>query len=356
MKKRTTRRPLVPLARRLVALALAIAAAIALAGISRAETARTYAFELTANEMLAFEIPITVEHPGTLALEARWNGSRQAAFRIDGPRGAVARRSGASPLRLTAEIPPGEVAGPWTIVIRALPSRETAQATLTVRLPESRAVARPQADTAPPAPGGTAGPTAIALPGPWIVPPDAPPATIELFGALERYRALLVAPSRPTDACRWQDDLLRVATERATRPSGEAVGDVATLKLLGEMAEAVTAVDGLRTALDPVLAGPPPAEPNRRRAWENLRREPLSELERTLDTVADSVGRDHAPELTGQTWPARFVSCLTACERYFDERVLLGPSRAPNGELAAAQWTRILAAGEVLRLLSVEEP
>jgi hypothetical protein len=43
------------------------------------------------------------------------------------------------------------------------------------------------------------------------------------------------------------------------------------------------------------------------------------------------------------------TACLTACERFFDERVRFGGAElAPNQSLAAAQWARILAAQRVL--------
>ena len=59
----------------------------------------------------------------------------------------------------------------------------------------------------------------------------------------------------------------------------------------------------------------------------------------------------HAPELQGQHWPTRLISCLTACERHFVERGRVGRERATNGDLAELQWQRIVAAGEALEAL-----
>ena len=46
--------------------------------------------------------------------------------------------------------------------------------------------------------------------------------------------------------------------------------------------------------------------------------------------------------------PVRLVSCLTACERYFEQRARLGEERAGNGDIALTQWPRVLSAGEAI--------
>ena len=57
----------------------------------------------------------------------------------------------------------------------------------------------------------------------------------------------------------------------------------------------------------------------------------------------------HAPALAEERWVPRLTACLTACERFFDDRVRLGSEEmAPNRELAEAQWDRVLAAARVL--------
>jgi hypothetical protein len=52
----------------------------------------------------------------------------------------------------------------------------------------------------------------------------------------------------------------------------------------------------------------------------------------------------------------RLVSCLTACERYFEERIRLGERQATNREIAIAQWERLLAAAEALDDLAKAAP
>ena len=46
------------------------------------------------------------------------------------------------------------------------------------------------------------------------------------------------------------------------------------------------------------------------------------------------------------------VGCLTACERYFEQRTRLGEGRVPNGDLAQDQWDGILAAADALDALA----
>ena len=61
--------------------------------------------------------------------------------------------------------------------------------------------------------------------------------------------------------------------------------------------------------------------------------------------------RGHAPDLDDEEWPLRLVSCLTACERYFEQRARLGEKRAGNRDLALTQWPRVLSAGQAISSL-----
>ena len=48
----------------------------------------------------------------------------------------------------------------------------------------------------------------------------------------------------------------------------------------------------------------------------------------------------------------RLVSCLTAAERFFDQRWVLGEDRTPNRELAENQWEAMNRAAAALDALS----
>ena len=79
-------------------------------------------------------------------------------------------------------------------------------------------------------------------------------------------------------------------------------------------------------------------------------------VESVYDMLADDVlgllRRGHAPELTDEEWPMRLTSCLTACQRHFEQRIRLGEELATNFELTRAQWDRLLAARSALRDLA----
>jgi hypothetical protein len=126
---------------------------------------------------------------------------------------------------------------------------------------------------------------------------------------------------------------------------------LATSRLLARMAEAVHAVEQLRTSTDPLLSPPTLADAFERRAWEILFRERTAPLRSALDDLLAEADRRQA-ELTAEVWPVRFASCLAACERHFEELRLRGPEQAANRKLAEDQWTRMLAAGEALASLA----
>jgi len=170
------------------------------------------------------------------------------------------------------------------------------------------------------------------------------------FSAIERLRDRIVDErswETGVDACRWQEPTLQYlvrlrgeVTSRGDFPS------LATRRYLRELGEAVEAVESFRTTRDPILAGPIPTEPRRRRLWLGARERRVEPLERRLDRLLDMLQDGFAPELESEEWPLRFVSCLTACQRHFDAVVVRGRDNAGNGQLAASQWDRILAAGE----------
>ena len=111
------------------------------------------------------------------------------------------------------------------------------------------------------------------------------------------------------------------------------------------VAQAIRDVGAIRDSRDPVVVGPPPAHRAKRADWEQRRSRRFAPLERDLNELFTSVQRNHAPELVGEPWPLRMVACLTAAERYFDQRWLTG-NKAPNRELAEAQWEAFHRAAE----------
>ncbi len=99
------------------------------------------------------------------------------------------------------------------------------------------------------------------------------------------------------------------------------------------------------------MAGPPPDNDSLRPAWIRARRERFQSIETRLDDALLLFQRGHAPDLEDQTWPVRLISCVTACERHFEERGRLGEERASHRQLVADQWSRMLEAAELLETL-----
>src|SRR5262249_5090526 len=100
-------------------------------------------------------------------------------------------------------------------------------------------------------------------------------------------------------------------------------------------------------------AGPVPADLGARRAWLVARSEVTRPIERALDQLGELLKGGHAPSLEKVTWVPRLTACVTASERFFDERVRLGSeSAAQNRGLTRAQWPRIQSAAAVLRSLA----
>jgi hypothetical protein len=313
---------------------------------------RTAPFELPAGESTRWHVDFEVPHAGTVTVVADWSADRPLSFQVDGPEGSaiVIRRAGPPPQRIEWTVD-SEIAargGTWSVRIHALPSREPASGTITVALPETAAVepasAPEHVDDRPADPG-----TPWREPRP--LPEDVTDAEREWLLALERFRNSVVAGAHP-DRYDWQDGMLRwMATLRDERGTSPQRPDDATRRVLAEIAGAIRAVDALRTSDDPLVAGPAPSDPARRRTWLALRSERLGPVERSLDDLLTKLRRGHAPELEREAWSMRLVSALSACERPFDEVVSLGVPRSADGRIAEEQWMRLLSAAEVLEEL-----
>jgi hypothetical protein len=173
--------------------------------------------------------------------------------------------------------------------------------------------------------------------------------------AVERFRVELAdtTPGAARDACGWQSELMRFLADRRDRLISEgARPEAATRDVLGRIAAAVGTVERMRVSDDPQLSGPPPENPRQRDIWVQVRATRLHGVEDELDAVLALVRREQAPELISEAWPVRMISCLTACERFFEERVRLGDDRATSRDVALAQWSRLLLAAEALDALS----
>jgi|RhiMethySRZTD1v2_1073278.scaffolds.fasta_scaffold18222_2 hypothetical protein len=297
-----------------------------------------------------FELPFPVLFPGKIVVEATWTGPRPVFFGVEnGGKISVARRSGPSPQALEIDAPESAAGAGvvWKLTVKALAARGPVEGTVKVTVPDDPViVAAREAAKKPPPP--TPPP-----PPPWMVPATIPgsatQSVVETFRAVEAYRVLVVGPKVPIDAVAWQQEFLRYAT--ATRDRLALSGsppDVPTLRYFNRLAAAIRAVEELRTSRDPVLAGPVPADREERRDWLIARSEKTRPIERRLDELTELLRRGHAPALEDERWVPRLTASLTACERYFDERVRLGSDGiAPNHELAEAQWDRILASAQV---------
>ena len=334
---------------------LALACLVLVTGSVRAEQ-KLYSLEILDAQAATFEVPFEVEHAGEVSVRADWSGNRPLAFRIESPggNGTAIRRSGTSPIHLTMDVGQSQLGqGPWTLIIHALPLSGAGQGRVTIDLPEQRSLHPKE------------------LPPVGLFPPE-PERPIEewqkprtFHGELSRkhrrvvqstesFRKLLVESNdRAPDTCRWQDDLLQwLATQRDHAIDQSVEADPATGKLMTQMVDAIRAVDEIRRSRDPALVGPAPAERYKRMSWERLRTDQLRSVERDLDELLTAVQRDHAPELQGEQWPLRLVSCLTATERYFDQRWIAGADNAPNRDLAEAQWSPLNRAATALAALA----
>jgi len=330
---------------RIVFLALLLLAA----GSTRAMAAEDYALEILPDEVVSYRVELPVVHPGTLVVDADWSGSRVLSFRLERPGRPPIRKTGPPPLRLEIDVEPEEAGRfrTWTLWIRGLPSRLGAKGTLRVELPFP---ADPGAEPLQPVLVPTTGEIA-----PWRQPAVATPGLSSKWRrfheSTERFRRLVIDESgepRP-DSHLWQDEMLQFLVERRDG-HGKKASRIApsTRRWLTRLVEAIQEIDDLRSADDPVLGGPAPEKRSHYRAWIVLRSRQLDPLEIELDDLFHDVHDGYAPDLEGQAWITRLLSCLIACEQYFDERVLLGEAAASHANVAAAQWDPILAAARAL--------
>ncbi len=298
-----------------------------------------------------FVIPIAVEHAGTVTIHATWTGPRLIFFGVEGPgRTTMARRSGPSPqkVELSVDAATAATGANFKLTVKSLPARGEASGLVRITIPDApEVIARREAELRPPPPPPPPPPA-------WslrtLAPAAASPDTVRVYDAVEAFRlAVLETAGGPADACTWQLGFLKYEADARDRLGKEgAVPDVPTLRYFARLAAAVRSVDLLRASTNPVIAGPVPKAREERRDWLSARNEIVRPIERSLDQLAELLRHGHAPALEREAWLPRFTACLTACERHFDERVRLGGAeRASNGELAAAQWDRILAAGRV---------
>lgn len=333
-----------------------VLACLALATASVRAEHKLYSLEIPDAQAATFEIPFEVEYAGEVSVRANWSSSGPLAFRIEPPggNGRAIRRSGLSPIQIKIDVRQNQLGqGPWTLIIHALSVTGAGRGLLTIDLPERRSLQLTE-------------PTAAGL---FPSEPKRPiekwqkPRTIHgdlglehrrVVQSTESFRKLLVdSNDRPPDTCRWQNDLLQwLATQRDRAIDQNAQPDPATRKLMTQMVDAIHAVDEIRRSGNPVLVGPAPAERHKRVGWERLRTDLLRPIESSLDELLTAVQRNHAPELQGQQWPLRLVSCLTATERYFDQRWIAGADNAPNRDLAEAQWRPFNRAATALAALS----
>jgi hypothetical protein len=296
-------------------------------------------------------VPFPVEYAGPVTIEATWNGSRLLFFGVEGPgHVALARRSGPSPQRLDLKAGAGAPSGGavWKLTIKALPARGEASGRVRVTAPDApEVVARREAELHPPPPPPPPPPA-------WTLPKAAQQGAsadvARVYAEVETFRAAVVdVKDGRADACTWQIDFLKSAAAARDRLGDRGKSpDVPTLRYFGRLAEAIHSVDLLRTAKSRAIAGPVPVDREERRDWLMARNEIVRPIERSLDELTELLRGGHAPALEEESWLPRLTACLTACERFYDERVRLGgDENAPNAELAAAQWDRVLAAGRI---------
>jgi len=309
-----------------------------------------YSIDIPQRNSVTYELDIPVEYAGDLRVHATWSGTRTIALRLEAPdaKQATARRSGPSPLHLGTQVEPNKT-GNWKLSVYSLAGRSGGEGLLTIELPDR--------------PGLRVRPTAVApgaaavAPEPWQLPIEVPPGLTaperEFLGATEQFRRTLLKDTRLADNCRWQSALLRYLHEQGRQlTAGGDYPPKTTRDLLEQIASAIDRVDQLSRSKDPMIAGPAPTKPRYREAWIRVRAETIQQIEQDLDAVLQASRRGYAPELAAAEWTTRLVSCVTACQRHFEERGRLGQERAINRELTAQQWDRLLSVRNALRSLA----
>jgi hypothetical protein len=313
-----------------------------------------YSLKIPDGRPANYKLTLPVKHPGTLKLGAEWSNDRLLALRLECPGGSLSpyRRSGPSPITLEVEVEP-EQTGQWTLSIHANPARGEGDGLITAVLPdppddepEGGITSAPDTPSPPP-------------PDPWMVARRAPrgssPELARLFDEIENFRFSIErrGEDAAVDSCRWQSALMRyLADRRDELAETGAAPSRTTGTVLGRIADAIRLVEEYRSSDEPILAGPPPEDPQRRRIWTELRKERFQPLEGELDEILQTLRRGHVPVLEDELWPVRLVSCLAACERHFEERVRLGERQATNREIAEVQWDRLLTSAGALKALA----
>ena len=291
-----------------------------------------------------FELPFPVAYDGPVTIEASWTGPRLLFFAVEGPgRAPLASRSGPSPQRLDLTAANVGAGSGWTLTIKALPARGEASGRLKVTVPDAPEVAAKREEELHPPPPPPPPPPS------WMraqaAPAGSPPEIARVYDAVDAVRASVVSTTDgPGDACSWQLGFLAYAAAARDRLPG-APPDEATLRYFVRLSQAIRSVDLLRVSTDPVIAGPVPEDRNARRDWLMARNEVVRPVERSLDQLNELLRRGFAPALQNERWLPRLNACLTACERFYDERVRSGDDEiVSNPELARAQWDGILRA------------
>lgn len=317
-----------------------------------------YSFEVPDRLDAAYEVPLEVQYPGRIVMEAEWGGGRILSFRLEGAGSPPVRllRSGPSPQRIEAGIAEGSpsIGAPWRLLIRALPGRGASQVSLSIDLPEPPSRRGPAPAAQVQAEPKVAEPPAEAWARPAPAKAEEIPALAPLVRSIERFRAAVVGASGEftSDPCSWHSDFLRrVAAVRDALAAGASAPTGADASCMGRLAKSVRRVDEFRTSADPVLTGPVPADARERIIWRARRGDLVRPLESDLDTLLAESRKTACPLIQDDVWPSRFAACLVACERYFEERVRTG-EEAANADLARTEWDRYLEAAEILEDLT----
>lgn len=312
-----------------------------------------YVLDIQNRVPASYSLEIPVQYAGNLAVEADWDCNRILTFKLSGPgdRPRRIRRSGPSPQLVEMAIREQDLQSGhyYRLDISSLPAGGEGRGRLRIHVPDSPAVVRERELAAlPPEPEPPE-------PEWWAVavdpPQDSSDAMAAMYREVERFRAMVVTGLDETapDPCRWQTALLQhLAAVRDRFGAGAEPTDEATVRFYRKVAASVSRVMDLRDSEDPILKGPPPEERQARNTWLRIRRERIKSMEHELDLLLDMPKDGYVPELEGEDWPPRLVSCIMACQRNFEELGRSGREEATNQELADDTWPFIVAAARAL--------
>jgi hypothetical protein len=341
--------------RRIALSANFVVACLAVPGPRAAHTLE-YAIDLPPDQVISYVVEIEVREPGRMVVDAEWSSTRMLTLRLEQPDGTAVRRTGPPPLKLEFDVEPEalEDEGRWVLRVRGLPSRQAASGRVLVALPDpSNAPTELATDLAP-------RPTVAEPDPPWehprAIPRNASDIEVRVYAATERFRQAVVDPgSDAPDTCRWQSGMLRYLARTRDRLSDSGVLPAdETRRILGRMAGAVADVEEFRTSDDPLLSPPAASDRMKYRAWQVVFHRETAPVRDDLDDLLHAVQNNRSKELDAEDWPGRFLSCLIACERHFEER-RARRDMAANRKLAEDQWERMLAAGRALSIFASVE-